>query len=231
MAERLIWSVGVFAAHWLLANGIHHFFSFAVKTSIIWAHDIRGGRQGQALYRSSCTRGKKSHHQPPSFCAWTTLQCSPPVDWVCWCHNLERRPPVSMRGKAEEDWEWGDENGGYKRAAETQLRYHLAHWLTSPAQVRFLLMFNAVDKTNIGLFMLFILLCISLQIKMFALKSHKGYFCFKKKISPVYFNYFYLSEKKKHDRFIILDSLFAVFFHFGGNFSRKKGIVSICGLL
>lgn len=86
---------------------------------------------------------KKSHHQPLSFCIWTTLQCPLPVDSFCWCHSIVCRPLISMRTKSEGDWEWGDGNG--EPAEEARVRHRagfylqlLDHWLISLTQVRLL---------------------------------------------------------------------------------------------
>lgn len=72
---------------WLSASLIHRLvFHFVVKPyirrslSFLPKLYIRGGRQGQAFALLKLQR--KSHHQPPSFCAWTTLYCSP--SGQCW---------------------------------------------------------------------------------------------------------------------------------------------------
>lgn len=142
MAERLFFACA-FTSHWLTAKCIHHFVvKLYIRRSLFPQTDIRGGRQGQSLC-SDYRRKKKSHHQSLSFCIWTTLQCSLPVDSFCWCHSIVCRPLISMRAKAEGDWEWGDGNG--EPAEEARMRHRagfylqlLDHWLISLTQVRLL---------------------------------------------------------------------------------------------
>lgn len=142
MAERLFFACA-FTSNWLTAKCIHHFVvKLYIRRSLL--PKLTSEEEGRAKASTQTTGGKKkSHHQPLSFCIWTTLQCPLPVDSFCWCHSIVCRPLISMRTKSEGDWEWGDGNG--EPAEEARVRHRagfylqlLDHWLISLTQVRLL---------------------------------------------------------------------------------------------